>query len=108
MPQFILDALIESSSGSLASIVCTQPRRLSATAVADRVAAERCEKAGETVGYAIRGESKQSRDTRLVFCTTGVLLRRLMTDPILVDASHVIVDEVHERTGAYCMDLNIF
>lgn len=38
------------------------------------------------------------RDTRLLFCTTGILLRRLAGDPQLLSVSHVIVDEVHERT----------
>lgn len=38
-----------------------------------------------------------SKDTRLVFCTTGILLRRLAADPSLSEVSHVVVDEVHER-----------
>ncbi len=42
-----------------------------------RVAAERLEKVGNTVGYQIRLESSRSAATRLLFCTTGVLLRRL-------------------------------
>jgi HrpA-like RNA helicase len=44
--------------------------------VAERVADERCERIGEFVGYQIRLESKTSRRTRLLFCTTGILLRR--------------------------------
>jgi HrpA-like RNA helicase len=51
-----------------------------------------------TVGYSIRGESKAGRDTKLRFVTTGVLLRRFLGDPNLNGVSHVIVDEVHERT----------
>jgi ATP-dependent RNA helicase DHX36 len=66
-------------------------------AVAERVAAERGEKIGATVGYSIRLESKVSKDTRLLFCTTGILLRRLQSDPDLSDVTHVVVDEVHER-----------
>eukprot|EP00976_Prorocentrum_cordatum_P065939 1178109-Prorocentrum_minimum.AAC.1 len=53
---------------------------------------------GQTVGYSIRGESKTSYETCLLFCTTGILLRRLEEDPQLSGTTHVLVDEVHERT----------
>lgn len=91
--------------GAKASIVCTQPRRLAAIGVAERVAAERAERCGETVGYSIRLESKRSSSTRLLFCTTGILLRTLEGDGDLLDfadgagVSHVLVDEVHERNA---------
>ena len=49
------------------------------------------------VGYAIRLEARRSAATRLLFCTTGVLLRRLVADPRLAGVSHVMVDEIHER-----------
>jgi HrpA-like RNA helicase len=49
------------------------------------------------VGYSIRGENVQSADTRLKFCTTGVLLRMFQNDQTLTGVSHIIVDEVHER-----------
>jgi ATP-dependent RNA helicase DHX57 len=69
--------------------------------VAARVAQERLEdvdRLPQTVGYAIRGERKATRDTRLLFCTTGVVLRRLGGgDAELQGVSHVIVDEAHER-----------
>lgn len=97
--QFILDEAIEQLNGAKCRIICTQPRRISATSLAERVSQERCEKIGDTVGYSIRGESKQSDNTRLLFCTTGVLLRMIQTDPNLSDFSHVIIDEVHERGG---------
>jgi ATP-dependent RNA helicase DHX57 len=60
--------------------------------VSARVAAERAEDG--SVGYAIRGESRTKPTTKLLFCTTGVLLRRLASGDRLVDVSHVIVDEV--------------
>ena len=97
VPQFVFEEAIRAGRGGECSVIITQPRRLSAIAVAERVAAERCERVGDTVGYSIRLESKQSRDTRLLFCTTGILLRRLQSDPDLEGVSHVIVDEVHER-----------
>ncbi|KAL1500164.1 hypothetical protein AB1Y20_012834 [Prymnesium parvum] len=98
VPQFILDDAIESGRGGATSIICTQPRRISAIGVSTRVAHERCEPIGATVGYQIRLESRRSASTRLLFCTTGVLLRKLQGDRSLRGVSHVLIDEVHERT----------
>ncbi|KNA19941.1 hypothetical protein SOVF_056430 isoform B [Spinacia oleracea] len=97
IPQFILESEIESGRGALCSIICTQPRRISAMSVAERVAIERGEKLGESVGYKVRLEGIKGRDTRLLFCTTGILLRRLLVDRTLKGITHVIVDEIHER-----------
>uniref|UniRef100_A0A8C2SZV7 Putative ATP-dependent RNA helicase DHX57 n=1 Tax=Coturnix japonica TaxID=93934 RepID=A0A8C2SZV7_COTJA len=98
IPQFILDASLQGSPNAVANIICTQPRRISAISVAERVAKERIERVGVTVGYQIRLESVKSSATRLLYCTTGVLLRRLEGDLTLQGITHVIVDEVHERT----------
>ncbi|XP_042579270.1 LOW QUALITY PROTEIN: 3'-5' RNA helicase YTHDC2-like [Cyprinus carpio] len=98
IPQFLLDDCCR--SGIPCRIFCTQPRRLATIAVAERVAAERGEKIGQTVGYQIRLESRVSPKTLLTFCTSGVLLRTLMSgDEALSTVTHVIVDEVHERDG---------
>ncbi|KAF9623472.1 hypothetical protein IFM89_003056 [Coptis chinensis] len=97
LPQYILESEIEAGRGALCSIICTQPRRISAMSVSERVAAERGEKLGESVGYKVRLEGTKGRDTRLLFCTTGILLRRLLVDRSLKGISHVIVDEIHER-----------
>ena len=78
-------------------MLVTQPRRISAVGVSERIAAERIERIGDTVGYSIRLETKRSARTRLMTVTTGVLLRRLQCDPTLATISHVFVDEVHER-----------
>ncbi|KAG6845370.1 hypothetical protein H0H87_010479 [Tephrocybe sp. NHM501043] len=86
----------KSNNGTKASILVTQPRRLSAISVAARVSAERLDDG--SVGYAIRGESKQDDKTKILFCTTGVVLRRLGSGDILNGVSHVVVDEVHERS----------
>ena len=75
-------------------MVCTQPRRLAAISVAQRVANERVESIGDVVGYAVRLESRQSERTRLTFCTTGVLLKQLQSDPLLSQYSHIFIDEV--------------
>ncbi len=53
---------------------------------------------GGFVGYQVRLDSNTCSTTRLVFCTTGILLRRLESDPMLIGVTHVVVDEVHERT----------
>ncbi|XP_047330338.1 DExH-box ATP-dependent RNA helicase DExH1 isoform X2 [Impatiens glandulifera] len=97
LPQFILEEEISSLRGADCSIMCTQPRRISAISVAARISAERGESLGETVGYQIRLESKRSAQTRLLFCTTGVLLRQLVQDPNLTGVTHLLVDEIHER-----------
>ncbi|KAJ8338689.1 hypothetical protein SKAU_G00354750 [Synaphobranchus kaupii] len=98
IPQFLLDD--SSRNGIPCRIFCTQPRRLAAIAVAERVAAERGENVGQTIGYQIRLESRVSPKTLLTFCTSGVLLRTLMAgDATLSTVTHVIVDEVHERDG---------
>ncbi|KAL0464181.1 UNVERIFIED_CONTAM: DExH-box ATP-dependent RNA helicase DExH3 [Sesamum latifolium] len=69
LPQYILESEIEAARGAACSIICTQPRRISAMAVAERVAAERGEKIGESI----------------------ILTRNLK------GITHVIVDEIHER-----------
>ncbi|XP_027721058.1 putative ATP-dependent RNA helicase DHX57 [Vombatus ursinus] len=98
IPQFILDDTLHGPPEKVANIICTQPRRISAISVAERVAKERAEKMGLTVGYQIRLESVKSSATRLLYCTAGVLLRRLEGDTALQGVTHIIVDEVHERT----------
>ncbi|KAL6265020.1 hypothetical protein P5V15_005111 [Pogonomyrmex californicus] len=97
--QFILDDELETGNGSITRIVCTQPRRISAISVAERVAAERAEKLGKSVGYQIRLEKISSREQgSILFCTTGILLQFMKIDPALKSFSHVILDEIHERT----------
>ncbi|OEU15996.1 P-loop containing nucleoside triphosphate hydrolase protein, partial [Fragilariopsis cylindrus CCMP1102] len=96
VPQFCLEDA--ASKGIACNIIIAQPRRISAMSVAERVAAERGETIGKTVGYTIRLESKATPNTRLLFCTTGILLKRLEEDPTLNNVTHVFVDEVHERS----------
>lgn len=55
-------------------------------------------------GYQIRMESRASESTRLLYCTTGVLLRKLQEDGLLTDVSHVIVDEVSRFYN--CVQIN--
>jgi ATP-dependent helicase HrpB len=74
-----------------------EPRRLAARLVAHRVATERGESLGERIGYTVRFEDKTSARTTLRYVTSGILLRRLTTDPELANISCVILDEFHER-----------
>ncbi|KAL0430195.1 UNVERIFIED_CONTAM: DExH-box ATP-dependent RNA helicase DExH5, mitochondrial [Sesamum radiatum] len=97
IPQFILESEIDSMYGAMCNIICTQPRRISAMSVSERIATERGENLGETVGYKVRLEGMKGRDTHLLFCTTGILLRRLLIDRNLKGVTHIIVDEIHER-----------
>jgi HrpA-like RNA helicase len=94
VPQFLLD---DGAIGPTCRIAITQPRRLSAVAVAERIASERTEPIGATIGYNIRLDSQKSADTQVLFLTPGVLLRKLQLDPMLLEFSHVIVDEVNAQ-----------
>uniref|UniRef100_A0A8D2P2V5 ATP-dependent DNA/RNA helicase DHX36 n=1 Tax=Zosterops lateralis melanops TaxID=1220523 RepID=A0A8D2P2V5_ZOSLA len=98
--QFILDDHIERGCGSACRIVCTQPRRISAISVAERVAAERAEGCGNgrSTGYQIRLQSRLPRKQgSILYCTTGIVLQWLQSDKHLSSISHVVLDEIHER-----------
>ncbi|QQP58356.1 Putative ATPdependent RNA helicase DHX36like, partial [Caligus rogercresseyi] len=100
VPQFILDEAIRQGNGSVTNIICTQPRRISAVSVAERVLQERCGSSsqGRPVGYQIRLESKLPRERgSITFCTTGVPLQWMKSNSELKGISHVILDEIHER-----------
>ena len=100
VPQFLLEDCLTRLVGSTTRIVVTQPRRISAITVAERVARERGEICGEasTVGYQIRLESRLPRITgSILYCTTGIILTWLKTIPTLPSISHIVMDEVHER-----------
>ncbi|KAL7623633.1 DEAH-box ATP-dependent RNA helicase prp43 [Parahypoxylon ruwenzoriense] len=81
-------------------IACTQPRRVAAMSVAQRVANELDVTLGEEVGYSIRFEDKTSSKTILKYMTDGMLLREAMHDPDMSRYSCIILDEAHERTLA--------
>ncbi|XP_060524054.1 dosage compensation regulator isoform X2 [Cylas formicarius] len=94
--QYILEDYIMSGQGAYCSIVVTQPRRISAVSVSERVANERAEELGQSVGYSVRFESVLPKPYgSILFCTVGVLLKKLENG--LRGVSHVIVDEIHER-----------
>lgn len=107
IPQIILDDYIDRGEGAHCNIICTQPRRLAALSVAERVAKERGETVGGgSIGYSVRFQSKLPEEHgSITFCTIGVLLRRIqsaMTEGGIAAAkldgiTHIVVDEVHER-----------
>ncbi|XP_032584618.1 ATP-dependent DNA/RNA helicase DHX36 isoform X6 [Drosophila mojavensis] len=99
VPQLLLDDCIAKGIGSTCRIVCTQPRRISAITVAERVSYERVEPIGHSVGYQIRLESRKPRErASITYCTTGVLLQQLQSDPLLRSVSVLLLDEIHERS----------
>lgn len=96
IPQYLLEAGW-AAGGRVVAI--TQPRRVAAITVATRVADERGTKIGQDVGYAVRFEDCcDSARTRLKFLTDGLLVREMMSDPLLSKYSVVMLDEAHERS----------
>lgn len=93
VPQMLLDHVV----GAAGQIVVLQPRRMAARMLASRVASERGEAPGQTVGYQVRMEGKSSAATRILYVTEGILLRRLIGDPELRGVAAVVFDEFHER-----------
>ncbi|MEV6661465.1 ATP-dependent helicase HrpB [Nocardia fluminea] len=85
------------AAGSPGRIVVAEPRRLAARAAAARMAALLGERVGETVGYAVRGDRKVGPRTRIEVVTSGLLVRRLQSDPELTGVGTVVLDECHER-----------
>ncbi|KTW31426.1 hypothetical protein T552_00070 [Pneumocystis carinii B80] len=101
LPQLIFEDAILNNTGAQCNILCTQPRRIAAISVAQRVSFERNEKLQESIGYQVRFDSKLAKPVGSInYCTTGILLKQLqdLSSPILESVSHIIVDEVHERS----------
>ncbi|KAJ2329468.1 DEAH-box ATP-dependent RNA helicase prp43, partial [Coemansia sp. RSA 2681] len=96
IPQYMVFDMLPHVEGKM--IACTQPRRVAATSVAQRVADELDVKLGQEVGYSIRFEDCTSAKTVLKYCTDGMLLREAMSDNLLSRYSAIILDEAHERT----------
>jgi ATP-dependent helicase HrpB len=95
VPQMILDGANFRLPAD--QILVLQPRRVAARTLAARVAGERQESVGQSVGYQIRFENVTSPLTRIIFLTEGVLLRRLQEDPSLSGVGAIFFDEFHER-----------
>jgi len=79
-------------------IIMLEPRRLAVRSCAARMAELLGEKVGESVGYQIKMESVQSKKTKILIVTEGILTRKLQADPSLEEFALVIFDEFHERS----------
>ncbi|EEF42011.1 ATP-dependent RNA helicase, putative [Ricinus communis] len=109
VPQYLLE--YKWGKCEACKIICTQPRRISAISVAERISSERGENVGDDIGYKIRLESKGGKNSSIVLCTNGVLLRLLVSRGTrrskkkssknakddISNITHIIVDEIHER-----------
>ena len=101
VPAYIMEH--ELSQGRPCKIYCTEPRRISAISLARRVSEELGEKRNEVgtlrslVGFAVRLDSRVNEQTRLVYATTGIVMRMLESTDGLNEVTHLILDEVHER-----------
>mgnify|MGYP002559839831 CR=1 FL=1 len=91
--------LLELGRGSHGrQIVHTQPRRLAARTVAERIASEMGVTLGEEVGYQVRFTDESSPKTRLRVVTDGILLAQIQRDPKLMQYDTIVIDEAHERS----------
>lgn len=79
-------------------IGCTQPRRIAARTVANRVASELDSPLGQTVGFKVRFSDRVSANTYIKFMTDGILLAETQHDRLLEAYDTLIVDEAHERS----------
>lgn len=96
IPQFLVELLQPQISGLM--IGCTQPRRVAAITVAQRVAHEMGVMVGEEVGYSVRFDEMTSESTLIKYLTDGMLIRESMYDDRLSKYAAIIIDEAHERT----------
>ena len=100
VPKMLLEALGSDPTGptGLPRIAHTQPRRIAARAVAERLAEELHTTLGETVGYRVRFTDRTRKDTAITVMTDGVLLASIRRDRLLQQYDAIIIDEAHERS----------
>ncbi|CEJ79932.1 Putative Pre-mRNA-splicing factor [[Torrubiella] hemipterigena] len=96
IPQYVVYDEMPHLNGKL--VACTQPRRVAAMSVAQRVADEMDVQLGEEVGYNIRFDDNTGPKTMLKYMTDGMLLREAMHDHDMSRYGCIIIDEAHERT----------
>uniref|UniRef100_F1KSG6 RNA helicase n=1 Tax=Ascaris suum TaxID=6253 RepID=F1KSG6_ASCSU len=94
--QYLLEDFLLRGEGAQFAAIVTQPRRISAITLAERVAEERGEILGNSIGYNVRFDAVYPRPYgSVMFMTVGVLLRKLESG--LRGITHIIIDEIHER-----------
>lgn len=94
IPKFLIDA----GYGQHGLIGCTQPRRVAALSVAQRIAEELGVTYGKQVGAKIRFTDQTRHDTAIKVMTDGILLNEIQDDPMLAAYDAIIIDEAHERS----------
>lgn len=101
IPQIILNDAIMNDRGAYCRVICVQPRRIAATSLARRVASERNEDVGKSVGYHVRFDRVDAAiNGSITYYTTGILLELLQYEIGFLDSvSHIVLDEVHERSA---------
>uniref|UniRef100_A0A6G1S5N1 RNA helicase n=1 Tax=Aceria tosichella TaxID=561515 RepID=A0A6G1S5N1_9ACAR len=99
VPTYILeDTILDRPLHTGAPLIyVTQPRRIAARSIAERVCAEHNWNLPSIVGYQVGLEKVIAPETVLVFCTAGVLLQKIIQEKSLKNYSHIIIDEAHER-----------
>ncbi|MEY2685531.1 MAG: ATP-dependent helicase HrpB, partial [Pseudomonadota bacterium] len=97
LPKIAL-AMGRAAPGSRQVIGHTQPRRIAASSVAQRIAEELKTPLGEVVGYKVRFQDRLSRNASVKLMTDGILLAETQTDPLLKAYDTLIIDEAHERS----------
>lgn len=90
--------LLELGFGERGIIGHTQPRRLAARTVAERLAEELDVNIGEEVGYQVRFTGEVSKETKVKLMTDGIMLAEIPQDRQLQRYSAIIIDEAHERS----------
>ncbi|XP_050538886.1 ATP-dependent RNA helicase DHX33 [Daktulosphaira vitifoliae] len=94
IPQFVYEQVL----GTNEDVVVTQPRRVAAISLAERVSFEVNTEIGDLVGYRVRFIDKTNQFTKIKFMTDGMLLRTAILEKSLSSYGCIILDEAHERT----------
>ena len=95
VPQYLLDDAIDRMEGARCKMFVTQPRRINAVSISERIACERLQKVRQDAGYWVRLDRSSGRHITLM--TTGILMSLLVSDPTLSGITHLVIDEIHER-----------
>ncbi|KAL4003847.1 putative ATP-dependent RNA helicase DHX35 [Acanthocheilonema viteae] len=95
VPQYLMEVGWASDGRKIG---VTQPRRIAAVTLANRVAEEKSCRLGADVGYVVRFDDMTDSETKIKYMTDGILLREFMSDPLLTQYSILMIDEAHERS----------
>ncbi len=95
VPKFLLEKLIQLNSDK--KILITQPRRIAAMSIAKRLSQELNTRLGQLVGYHVGLNPYFTNESKIIICTTGIILQKLINESSLDEYAYILVDEVHER-----------